>query len=145
MTEETLKQRIDRHEAIRRTASLRAAIIAGMQDGELYRMDMIQGLDLVKQLSAKPKDIQNTVYRMVKMGLMNQQPLGTGVAYKRGIGSKSVLPVARKSKRPAVKSSSVKSVAAKTNPTIQVDVIKSTGRVRLTLGGLIIEVGVSNE
>lgn len=48
-------------------------------------------------------------------------------------------------KVPKSSAPSTKRLVARTNPVIQVDVIKSTGRVRLTLGGLIIEVGVSNE
>ena len=137
MTEE----KIDRGSALKRTAELRAAIIAGLQDGQLYRMDMMRDLGVVKALGAKPKDLQNTVYRMVKMGLLEQQPLGTGLGYKLATNSGvRKYPLAKKSEAP-----STKPVAAKGNPTIQVDVIKSTGRVRLTLGGLIIEVGVSNE
>ena len=127
MTEE----KIDRGGSLKRSAELRAAIIAGMGSMENYKMGLIGELDLVKQLSVKPKDIQNAVYRMVKMGLLEQQ--GSGAASEYRLKAGTALSVAKKP------------IAAKGNPTIQVDVIKSTGRVRLTLGGLIIEVGVSNE
>lgn len=133
--------KIDRGSALKRTAELRAAIIAGLQDGQPYRMEMLRDLDVVKALGAKPKDLQNTVYRMVKMGLLEQQGSGPSSAYKLATNSGvRRYPITKKAEAP-----STSHVAAKGNPTIQVDVIKSTGRVRLTLGGLIIEVGVSNE
>ena len=126
-------QKVSRDEQLRRSAEMRTAIssllfnssenLPASEISELLKSKM-------EELGYNETNLSNFLFTMSKNGLISKSgPLGN-VKYGRPSDIKSAEPV--KIKKP------------KGDPAqeIKIDIVKSTGRVRLQIKGLVIEIGV---
>lgn len=128
-----------------RGSKLRATLVAGLKNVPPQRMVDIITWPSVVELEMKRSAVEAIVYSMVKSGqiIAVADPdnvthnLYTSIDYDK---AKLVGLTVREGK--GVKLKEPKPVALSTKPSIQVDLVKSTGRVRLTIDNMIIEVGV---
>ena len=89
----------------------------------------ILGIEQLAALGIKVQAVQSCVYSMTKSGVLVKQKTN-GTTYYSLPTSNVTPPVVHKPR------------AQPSAPAIQVDIIKATGRVRLSLNGLVIEIGV---
>ncbi len=128
-----------------RGSKLRATLVAGLKNVPPQRMVDIIAWPSVVELEMKRSAVEAIVYSMVKSGQIiavadpdnATHNLYTSIDYDK---AKLVGLTVREGK--GVKLKEPKPVALSTKPSIQVDLVKSTGRVRLTIDNMIIEVGV---
>lgn len=116
-------------EAFIRAAKARAIILAELKNRDKpMSMADILGLGQLAELDMKVTAIQSCVYAMLKSGLLAKSKVDATTYYGlASVTTTSKVDTPRK---------------AKLSPAIQVDIIKATGRVRLSLNGLVIEIGV---
>ena len=121
-------------EAFVRSAKARAIIIDEIKskDKALTLTDIL-GLEPLAALGMKVPAVQSCVYSMVKSGVLIKSKSDSTTYYGVPTGSVEKAPVKVKTTKYAIQP---------TKPSIQVDIIKATGRVRLSLNGLVIEIGV---
>lgn len=128
-----------------RGSKLRATLVAGLKNVPPQRMVDIITWPSAVELEMKRSAVEAIVYSMVKSGQIiavadpdnATHNLYTSIDYDK---AKLVGLTVREGK--GVKLKEPKPVALSTKPSIQVDLVKSTGRVRLTIDNMIIEVGV---
>ena len=128
-----------------RGSKLRATLVAGLKNVPPQRMVDIITWPSVVELEMKRSAVEAIVYSMVKSGQIiavadpdnATHNLYTSIDYDK---AKLVGLTVREGK--GVKLKEPKPVALSTKPSIRVDLVKSTGRVRLTIDNMIIEVGV---
>lgn len=128
-----------------RGSKLRATLVAGLKNVPPQRMVDIITWPSVVELEMKRSAVEAIVYSMVKSGQIiavadpdnATHNLYTSIDYDK---AKLVGLTVREGK--GVKLKEPKPVALSTKPSIRVDLVKSTGRVRLTIDSMIIEVGV---
>lgn len=121
-----------RLKSIEDAGRLRALLSAKLAAMSPIDMGEIVNIPEVLELGMKRQAVEAVVYSMVRAGTLvkSNNPLNAShKLYSIGTGK---VPVAK----------AAKPVARSTKPNIQVDIIKSTGRVRLTIDCMIIEVGV---
>ena len=117
---------INRKQAFVNAAKARGIIIAATKT-EALSMPAILEMPEIVALNMKTAAVQACVYTMVKNGLLNKHKDGLAVRY----GGTTSTPA--KISEPRAKN---------TAPQIKVDLIKATGRVRLTISGISIDIGV---
>lgn len=128
-----------------RGSKLRATLVAGLKNVPPQRMVDIITWPSAVELEMKRSAVEAIVYSVVKSGQIiavadpdnATHNLYTSIDYDK---AKLVGLTVREGK--GVKLKEPKPVALSTKPSIQVDLVKSTGRVRLTIDNMIIEVGV---
>ena len=128
-----------------RGSKLRAILIAGLKNVPPQKMADIITWPSVVELEMKRSAVEAIVYSMVKSGQLiavsdpdnATHNLYTSIDYDK---AKLAGLTVREGK--GVKLKEPKPVALSTKPSIQVDLVKSTGRVRLTIDNMIIEEGV---
>lgn len=117
-------------------SQLRALLSAKLAAMGPIGMKEIITIPEVEAIGMKRRAIETVVYSMVKAGTLVKSPNpmnNSRALYSVGTGQ---VPEAK------IRGPYGSRVALSTKPNIQVDLIKSTGRVRLTLDGLTIEIGV---
>jgi hypothetical protein len=151
---------------IERAARMRAAIIALLNNSsEPLAKGEIQAKldDVIKELKYKPSNFESHLYGLVGNELVKKipkTPPGTGYLYASpkfefpNSGGDNIQEEPRQ-KRTYVKkkglensNSMTSSISASTGvgkiPSVSLDIVKSTGRVRLAINGMSIEIGVSD-
>lgn len=127
-------KKLTRDEQMVRSAKVRAAIIALVRETpQISTTEVIQSLsDLMKATKASRSSVITQLKQMVKNGQLltehGHRPLRFTLPAENGRTKKITV----KGKKGEV-------------PNFTIDIIKSTGRVRLQLGGLSIEIGVVDE
>ena len=118
-------------------SKLRATLIAGLKNVPPQRMVDIITWPSVVELEMKRSAVEAIMYSMVKSGqiIAVADPNNGSHNLYTSADSAEASPAKVKAKEP-------KPVALSTKPSIRVDLVKSTGRVRLTIDSMIIEVGV---
>ena len=140
-----MSDKISRHEQLVRAAKGRAIITACLKNADvpLTRVKIFEACgDSLNALGYTDSTLDNFLYTMGKSGLVTKVPGPSGMSYLWGttpcaVGNAVINKAKAKQVKADTASSAVPSAAA-----ITLDIIKSTGRVRLTINGLVIEVGV---
>ena len=149
-------------EGIERAARMKAAIIAllnnspePMAKGE---MEMKLG-DVIKELNYKTSNFESQLYQLVANDLVKKagkNPTNTGFLYASPRYEFPTPNVEQVTEQPRQKRTYTKrkglentNVEANTTgggkvPSVSLDIVKSTGRVRLAINGMSIEIGVSD-
>lgn len=137
-----MADKISRHEQLVRAAKGRAIITSYLntKTEPVPRGKILEDCgDRLAELNYTESSLDNFLYTMGNSGLLTKKPDPTGKLYLWSTmpsdGGKVPLRKAPSSK--------VKDKQDKASPAaITLDIIKSSGRVRLTINGLVIEVGV---
>lgn len=119
-------------EAFIRSAKARAIIMAELRRLSPHGLAFsgIQSIESLKEVGISEAALRSCVYSMTKAGLVTRRKL-------HGVNSYYASTAEVPTSSPAKLAKPVKAT-----PAIQVDIIKATGRVRLFLNGLVIEIGV---
>ena len=122
---------------LKRSAEIRAAIMAAIGDGRLTRAHIAEAINPVLQrLNYSATALDNLLYNMTKSELLgHDKPTGMKTHYWKKTNGKSLEVTERKS-------TTKKKVADTKAASVTIDVVKSTGRVRVMFKGLAIEIGV---
>jgi hypothetical protein len=156
-------------EGIERAARMKAAIIALLNNSEqpLAKADIQEKLSgIISELGYKTSNFEGQLYQLVNNGLikkLGKNPNGPGLIYASAKHEFPLSPGKTVHDAPRVKRTytkrSVKEDSSlpleNTQPTKQrqsekvapltVDIIKSTGRIRLSINGMAIEIGVIDD
>lgn len=150
-------------QGIERAARMRAAIIALLNNAPepLAKGEMQAKLDdVIKELKYKSSNFESHLYGLVANGLVKKIPKpspGTGFLYANQRYEFPNSDGQSASDEPRVKRAYVKrkglenaTAASKSAgvgniPSVSLDIVKSTGRVRLSINGMSIEIGVSDD
>lgn len=138
------EQNVD-HKDLHRSAAIKAAIVAFVNSSE----DRVKQAGIAKGIASKMEELGYTkdqltafLSRLAKNSLIAVEREGRSVWYSRYVKNKpNGVPI--RTDTTAIKQADpVKTVApALPPPDIKVDIIKATGKVRLTLNGFSIEIG----
>jgi len=140
-----------REEQLVRASKLRALIIGYLntnaQTMAVTRSDMVADLsDQLKELGYKESAVDNFLYVMSKDLLIGKAAKqGTKVTYCSKDSSLATnIPYRKKAKDRDASTAVVVTKKSKSSrvPEISLDYVKSSNRVRLTINGLVIEIGV---
>lgn len=130
---------LSREDTLRRAAELRVKIISALNDaGKPVPIGHLQQkLKEWLKLSGYPDNfvLQNFLYAMVKNELIAKHGVGPAATYSK-IG---VVPVEQ-----SLRSESAHKAKKKESklPSIKVDIVKATGKVRISIDSITIEIGV---
>jgi hypothetical protein len=156
------KSKVDgrRNIGIERAARMKAAIIALLNNTEepLSKSAIAEKLsDVIKELNYKTSNFESQLYQLVGNDLVkrvgktsnNQGSLYASAKYQfpnPNDASDSEEPKQKRQyiRRKGVEDDSNSQKGTGTVPAISLDIVKSTGRVRLAINGMSIEIGVSD-
>lgn len=128
-------EKLSRNEQLRRSAEMKAAISSLIfnSSSDLSAKQVSESLsEKMKELGYNETNLSNFLFTMSKNQLISRNGSLGHVTYGKPNGSADQKAVTKKEKiKP--KSSSEE---------IMIDIVKSTGRVRLQIKGLVIEIGV---
>ena len=149
-------------EGMERAARMRAAIIALLNNSPepMSKGDMEEKLsDVIKELKYKTSNFESQLYQLVDNNLVKKagkNPTNTGFLYASpkyesptpNIESDPEQPRQKRTytKRKVLENNNVESHSGGIGqvPSVSLDIVKSTGRVRLAINGMSIEIGVSD-
>lgn len=131
---------VARNEQLRRAAVIRALIVSILNENQ----DPLESSQIVKKLGSAledngytPLSISNFLYTMKNTNLISCMKVDGKMKYAAsGILGNSV------SVSPKVSSEKSNKLTKNTPVGVTIDIVKSTGRIRVSFKGLIIEVGV---
>lgn len=165
LDEPTKKQPVGKsHEGIERAARMKAAIIALLNNSSepMAKGEMENKLsDVIMELKYKTSNFESQLYQLVANGLVKKagkNPSNTGFLYASPKydypeSEGEVKPDEPKKKRQYIRRKPLGLEGANTEssnteigkiPSVSLDIVKSTGRVRLSINGMSIEIGVSD-
>ena len=125
-----------RVEQIKRSAQLRAMIMSTLNvNSPLNRADIYQAVKpTMDTLGYEEGSLDNFLYTMSKSGLISKTEVQGGKAVYTPSGVKVEKAIPSATPKPKKEKS----------PEITIDIVKSTGRVRVAFNGLVVEIGVIN-
>ena len=132
-----MKTTVPRDEQLKRAAQLRAIIMSTLSsNAPIMRSDLYTAIKpTMDSLKYAEGSLDNFLYTMTKSGLISK-----GVDNGKVVYAASGTPLTVKPKTEKVKSELPKTTSK--TPAITIDIVKSTGRVRVAFNGLVVEIGV---
>lgn len=137
-----MTKKLTRSEELVRAAALRAAIVADLnaRSAPVNQQEITESLKdtLVKWKVTDEATLRRVLARAVSAGLFTSEKDGTRVLYS--LSKDSAEEKAQKTQKKLAKAQ-LKTLAIGA-PDFTVDIVKATGRIRMTIAGLSIEIGV---
>jgi Fe2+ or Zn2+ uptake regulation protein len=129
---------VPRDEQLKRAAQIRAVIVSTLNNNPnpITRSDLYVAIQqTMESLNYDEGSLDNFLYTMTKSGLITKANIQGGKAVYAASGV--TIPVKKTVIKPEKHSK-------KDHPAITIDIVKSTGRVRVAFNGLVVEIGVIN-
>lgn len=130
-TSVTKVSRTPRDEARVRDAKIREAVRGVLSDGEEYTASRLMEIltpDL-EALGFKPANLRFILYEMAESKLIHSRKEARTLHFSAHASAQAKVPESEPKRQ-------------KTKPAVKIDIVKSTGKVRIELDGLLIEIGV---